>query len=121
VDDTRGRVADQVISMAEGDLALFYTDGATEAMSASGEMYGEARLAESLARVAEKPLDEALEALFSDIAAFRSVQDDDVTLMLVRRARDAAAVRPSEPAAVAASPSADPATPAAAATRSSAA
>jgi sigma-B regulation protein RsbU (phosphoserine phosphatase) len=129
VDDTRGRVADQVIPMAEGDLALFYTDGATEAMSASGEMYGEARLAESLARVAEKPLDEALEALFSDIAAFRSVQDDDVTLMLVRRARDAAAgARPSEPAAAAASAAAGPVpaaaagpAPAAAATRSSAA
>jgi phosphoserine phosphatase RsbU/P len=121
VDDTRGRVADQVISMAEGDLALFYTDGATEAMSASGEMFGEARLAESLARVAEKPLDEALEALFSDIAAFRSVQDDDVTLMLVRRARDAAAgARPAEPAAADVAPAAGPAT-AAAATRSSAA
>jgi phosphoserine phosphatase RsbU/P len=103
VDDTRGRVGDQVIPMAEGDLALFYTDGATEAMNAAGEMYGEVRLAESLARVAEKPLEEALEALFLEIAAFRAVQDDDVTMMLVRRAPDRAAARPAEPG-----PAADP-------------
>ncbi|HEY6003765.1 MAG TPA: PP2C family protein-serine/threonine phosphatase [Anaeromyxobacter sp.] len=103
VDDTRGRVGDQVIPMAEGDLALFYTDGATEAMNATGEMYGEARLVESLARVAEKPLEEALEALFVEIAAFRAVQDDDVTMMLVRRAPDRAATRPGEPG-----PAADP-------------
>lgn len=97
VDDTRGRVADQVIAMAEGDVALFFTDGATEAMDASGEMYGEARLAAVLALVAEKPLEEALEALFADIAAFRAVQDDDVTLMLVRRAPAPAAARPGDP------------------------
>jgi len=85
VEDTRGRIADQVIPMAEGDLALFFTDGATEAMSAAGEMFGEERLAAALAKVAERPLTEALEALFAEICAFRSVQDDDVTMMLLRR------------------------------------
>jgi phosphoserine phosphatase RsbU/P len=119
VDDTRGRVADQVIPMVDGDLALFYTDGATEAMSASGEMYGETRLAQSLALVADRALEEALEALFGDIAAFRAIQDDDVTLMLVRRAPDVAVARPAEPPARAESGSTDPA--AAAAARFSAA
>ncbi len=99
VDDTRGRVADQVISMEEGDVALFFTDGATEAMSARSEMYGEERLAAILATVAERPLDEALEILFADIAAFRAVQDDDVTMMLVRRVPDAAADRRGDPVA----------------------
>jgi len=98
VEDTRGRVADLAIPMAEGDLALFFTDGATEAMDGAGEMYGEARLAAVLARVAERPLDEALETLFTDIAAFRAIQDDDVTMMLVRRAPDAARARPRGPA-----------------------
>jgi sigma-B regulation protein RsbU (phosphoserine phosphatase) len=99
VEDTRGAVADQVIPMAEGDLALFYTDGATEAMDARGVMYGDARLAAALARVAEAPLDEALEALFADIAAFRATQEDDVTLLLVRKSTPAVAARRSEPAA----------------------
>lgn len=87
VDDTRGHVVDQLIPMAEGDVALFYTDGATEAMSPSGEMFGDDRLAAALALVANAPLDEALEALFEAIATFRATQDDDVTFMLVRRAR----------------------------------
>ncbi len=99
VDDTRGRVADQMIAMDVGDVALFFTDGATEAMNAKSEMYGEDRLGAVLASVAEKPLDEALEVLFAEIAAFRAVQDDDVTMMLVRRAPDAGAVRPRAPAA----------------------
>ena len=86
VEDTREHVVDQVIPMEEGDVALFYTDGATEAMSPAGEMFGDERLATALARVADRPLDAALEALFAEIAAFRAAQDDDVTLMLVRRA-----------------------------------
>jgi len=98
VADTRGRVMDQLIGMQDGDVALFFTDGATEAMNAKGEMYGEERLARVLAAVAERPLDEALEVLFADIAAFRAVQDDDVTMMLVRKSRDAAAVPARAPA-----------------------
>ena len=57
-----------------------------------------AGLAAGLAAVADRPLDEALEALFADIARFRAVQDDDVTMMLVRRARLADAVRSAGPA-----------------------
>jgi serine phosphatase RsbU (regulator of sigma subunit) len=93
VEDTRGHVEDQVIAMEDGDVALFFTDGATEAMSAAGEMFGEDRLAAALAEVAERPLAEALDDLFARIATFRAVQDDDVTLMLVRRAPDAATAR----------------------------
>jgi serine phosphatase RsbU (regulator of sigma subunit) len=100
VGDTRGHVADQAIAMADGDVALFFTDGATEAMNAKGEMFGEERLAAALAENADRPLVEALEALFASIAAFRAVQDDDVTMMLVRYAPAAAAA--SRPVAAAA-------------------
>jgi serine phosphatase RsbU (regulator of sigma subunit) len=101
VEDTRGHVEDQVIAMDEGDLALFFTDGATEAMSGTGEMFGEERLAAALAEVAERPLVEGLETLFARIATFRAVQDDDVTMMLVRRAPEAAAERRGQTAEVA--------------------
>lgn len=99
VEDTRDAVTDQVIPMEEGDVALFFTDGATEAMDANGDMYGDARLAAALARVAERPLDEALEVLFADIAAFRAEQEDDVTLLLVRKTTAAVSDRRTEPAA----------------------
>jgi serine phosphatase RsbU (regulator of sigma subunit) len=98
VEDTRRHVADEVIPMDAGDVALFFTDGATEAMNAAGEMFGDERLAAALARVAMLPLDAALEALFAEIAAFRAEQHDDVTLMLVRRAARADADRHRAPA-----------------------
>jgi serine phosphatase RsbU (regulator of sigma subunit) len=100
VEDTRQHVVDQAIPMAEGDVALFFTDGATEAMDARGEMFGEERLAAALERVAQGPLDAGLETLFAEIAAFRAEQHDDVTLMLVRRARLADSERRSADAEV---------------------
>ena len=71
--------------MEPGDVALFYTDGAIEAMSAQGEMFGDQRLAQALAEVAEQPLAVALDGLFARVSEFRARQDDDVTMMLVRR------------------------------------
>jgi serine phosphatase RsbU (regulator of sigma subunit) len=100
VEDTHGHVDDEVIPMHEGDVALFFTDGATEAMDARGDMFGETRLAAAFEGVADRPLDEALEALFSKIEAFRAVQDDDVTMMLVRRAAPAVHARTNDPRAV---------------------
>jgi phosphoserine phosphatase RsbU/P len=100
VEDTRGCVGDQAVPMAEGDVALFFTDGATEAMDARGEMFGEERLAAALARVADWPLDEALEALFAELAAFRATQMDDVTLLLVRKSTPAASAAMRGPTAV---------------------
>jgi serine phosphatase RsbU (regulator of sigma subunit) len=83
--ELNGEVKDHELAMSEGDVALFYTDGATEAMSPSGEMYGDERLATALARVASRSPAEALEALFAEVTAFRGRQDDDVTMMLVAR------------------------------------
>jgi serine phosphatase RsbU (regulator of sigma subunit) len=90
VPDSGPHVRDFFLPLAPGDLALFFTDGATEARNARGEMYGEERLAAALTRVAGLPLEDALAALFRDIAAFRSGEaDDDVTLLLVRRLAEA--------------------------------
>ncbi len=99
VDDTAAHVADQLIRMDDGDLALFYTDGATEAMNAAGEMFGDERLARVLARVAEGTLEQVLEELFAEVARFQARQDDDVTMMLVRKVPAAAAVSRGAPAA----------------------
>ncbi len=104
VEDTRGRVVDLAVPMAEDDVALFYTDGATEAMNEKGEMFGEERLAAALEGVAHLALDEALERLFAEIAAFRSVQDDDVTMMLIRRTARTVHVRGEPPAATPTAP-----------------
>ena len=94
VADPGSRVRDSFIPLGPGDLALFFTDGATEARNGRGELYGEERLAASLARVAGLPLEDALGVLFADIGAFRRGEsEDDVTLLLVRRLAEARATR----------------------------
>jgi phosphoserine phosphatase RsbU/P len=94
--DLNGEIPDVAVPMAPGDVALFYTDGATEAMSPSGEMFGDARLARALEEVAELPLSTALDALFARVTAFQARQDDDVTMMLVRRGGVVATARAGE-------------------------
>jgi serine phosphatase RsbU (regulator of sigma subunit) len=94
VPDSGPHARDSFVPLAPGDVALFFTDGATEARNAWGEMYGEERLAAALARVAGLALEEALAALFADIEAFRAGEaDDDVTLLLVRRLAEARVTR----------------------------
>lgn len=88
VPDVSGSVEDQRVPMAAGDLALFFTDGASEAMDAGERMYGVERLAQALEAVAERPLAEALDRLFDGLGAFQARQDDDITLLLLRAEPD---------------------------------
>jgi phosphoserine phosphatase RsbU/P len=90
LDDTRGLVEDMDVPVEEGDTVLLFTDGVTEATDASGTMYGQERLEETFARVAHLPLEEALRALLADVERFQAHQEDDVTLMLLRRMPTAA-------------------------------
>ena len=85
VRDLEGEVPEQVVPMAPGDAALFYTDGAVEAAGRGGAMFGEARLAQALERAAGLPPAEALRAILGEVTRFQVRQDDDVTLMLVCR------------------------------------
>ena len=85
IDDTGASIEDQEIALGEGDAALLFTDGVTEATAASGEMFGEERLASLLARVGGLSLPDALEAVMGEVGRFQQKQADDITLMLVRR------------------------------------
>lgn len=85
VPDTQGYVDDLTIKLDSGDVVLLYTDGATEATSASGEMFGERRLADLLQKVAELPLERGLLEINRAVGTFEKQQEDDVTLMLLRK------------------------------------
>jgi sigma-B regulation protein RsbU (phosphoserine phosphatase) len=85
VPDTRGLAVDSEIPLAPGDLALFFTDGMTEAMDADGQMFGQERLAAALAKGATRPLAELKAALVKEVKDFAHAQEDDLTLVLVRR------------------------------------
>jgi sigma-B regulation protein RsbU (phosphoserine phosphatase) len=61
---------------------ILYTDGVTEAAMASGEEFGEARLAESLSRSRHRPLGDALEGTVIDARRFAGdAFADDVCIL----------------------------------------
>jgi serine phosphatase RsbU (regulator of sigma subunit) len=84
VPDTKGMVNDLDVPLAPGDLALFFTDGLTEATNAQGEMFGQDRLQELFHKVALEQLGTAREALVSAVTRFQKTQEDDITFVLVR-------------------------------------
>jgi len=74
-------------AMAPGDLMVLYTDGVTEGAAASGEMWGETRLVESIERLAALPCAEAVESMVREVRAFEGDTGpaDDITVLMVRR------------------------------------
>jgi len=87
VRDTAGIVEDLEVPMRPGDVMLLFTDGVTEATSPTGEMYGQERLVEAFGRLATgTTLETILEGLLDEVKQFSAQQDDDITLVLVRRA-----------------------------------
>ncbi|MEX1138002.1 MAG: PP2C family protein-serine/threonine phosphatase [Bacteroidota bacterium] len=74
------------IPFGKGDMFIFYTDGFTEAMSKSGEEYGDERFAESVKAQVGKPSSEVITGLLKDVATFigKAKQHDDMTIVVVR-------------------------------------
>lgn len=77
----------QELTLRPGDCLFLYTDGVTEAMDAAGALYsGERLLAFFNQQNGHGPLEERLEGLRADIAAFAggAEQADDITMLLLR-------------------------------------
>jgi serine phosphatase RsbU (regulator of sigma subunit) len=74
------------ISLEAGEAALFYSDGLVEAHDSKGEMFGFPRLRELVAEHSEeRSLEEALlEELYSFVGEGWE-QEDDITLLTLRR------------------------------------
>jgi len=78
----------RTVTLREGDLLLMYTDGFTEAADASGEMYGERRLAGALASVRDLPVEEIPKALLAAVDHFSAdASADDRTAVVLRAGR----------------------------------
>ena len=77
---------DETVSLAPGDQLFIYTDGATEALDASGVEVGRSRLMAEIDRVRDLPLREGIELLAD---AVRNWSDgspgDDVSLLAIER------------------------------------
>jgi len=81
------RYARSEIDLNHGDLILCYTDGVTEAQTATGEEFSESRLAGIVAEIAHQPLDLLLDKVRLSVAEYSgdSKLADDCTMLAIRR------------------------------------
>jgi len=77
---------EETVRLAPGDWLVVFSDGISEAMSASGEEYGEARIITCVQRNTTLDPQRMLEALFMDVRDFArgAAQSDDITAMVLR-------------------------------------
>jgi len=81
------RMQERTISLAEGDMLLLYTDGLTEAFSPTGDLFGDARLADALGSVQKHTADEVLVLVEHRLNEFIETVPlgDDLTMLAVKR------------------------------------
>ncbi len=74
------------IDVLPGDVVLLYTDGVTEAVDESGEMFEEERLREVLRNAAAGTAEEILESVFRAVADYadKAEKGDDVSAVVIK-------------------------------------
>jgi len=77
----------KTVDLAPGDVILFYTDGAIDTLSPTGELFGEDRLVEMLCEHREEPAEAIAGAIDAAVQAWAAgePQYDDFTLIVIRR------------------------------------
>ena len=75
------------LQLAAGDRIVLFTDGVTEAISPSGEEFGDERLAATLEACRDQPLEAVIAGVFADVDAFAgdAEQADDITCIVLAR------------------------------------
>jgi serine phosphatase RsbU (regulator of sigma subunit) len=75
------------IDLAAGDFVIFYTDGVTESMDPSQEMFGEGRLQKVMGDLGQVSAKQVIEAVVDAVKAHTGDVSpfDDITLLVVKR------------------------------------
>lgn len=75
----------QSVVLSKGERLLLYSDGVPDTMNPDGEVYGAARLLESVSRLRQTPLAEMLGALVAEIDEWRggAAENDDRSILAV--------------------------------------
>ncbi len=83
------------LALAPGDVLVLLSDGVYEYRDAAGICFGEERVREVVARHHDKPMPELSALLLEAVRAFAhgAPQEDDITVVLVKRDADSAAGR----------------------------
>jgi serine phosphatase RsbU (regulator of sigma subunit)/pSer/pThr/pTyr-binding forkhead associated (FHA) protein len=77
---------DETVHLVPGDWLIVFSDGVSEALSAAGDEYGEARIVACVQDNASLDPPRLLEALFTNVRDFArgAAQSDDITAMVLR-------------------------------------
>jgi serine phosphatase RsbU (regulator of sigma subunit) len=86
---------EDTVALQKGDVIVFYTDGITEAMNASSDLFGEARLSRIVQEHGHLESSELRERILREIEAFvgGADQHDDMTMILIKIERAGVAAR----------------------------
>lgn len=85
VDNVGEFLQDTHVSVSEGDVILFFTDGVLEAVDQSGQMFGERKLEQELEKLVDQPPATIVLTLSSLLNEYIHEQKDDFTLMVLKR------------------------------------
>jgi serine phosphatase RsbU (regulator of sigma subunit)/pSer/pThr/pTyr-binding forkhead associated (FHA) protein len=77
---------EETVTLAPGDTLIVFSDGVSEAMSATGDEYGESRIVAVAGQHPSAAPAELLQAIFADVRAFTkgAAQSDDITALVLR-------------------------------------
>ncbi len=84
-EDIEPVTSEKVVSLDAGDVALFHTDGVTEARNKSGECFDMSRLSQHLVELHDKSATEIVTTIANAAWSWAGTPKDDVSLMAVKR------------------------------------
>lgn len=76
----------QTVTIAEDDVVVMFTDGVTESVNSTGELFGEKRLIDVIQKNVHLSAHEILEQILAGVNAFSGdmPQADDITLLVIK-------------------------------------
>jgi len=79
------RLQDQIVPLAPGDVAVLYTDGATEAHKTPDALFGEDRLAQIIGECAARNAGDIADRILSEVVAFGPPEPrDDIAILVLK-------------------------------------
>ena len=76
----------ETVHLSPGDLLALFSDGVSEALSATGEEFGDERIRTAVGQSLQESAEAALQSLMASIRQFSqgAAQNDDITVMIVK-------------------------------------